>query len=425
VATPLTRAHRTWRVKVFVATWLSYVGYYFCRKNWNAAKAAIEAQNHWDPSTIGNIGAAYLFAYAVGQYMSSRLGVAFGARKLLLTGMAVSIAVNVSMGFSSSSSLFFGLMAANGIAQATGWSANVGTMANWFHKHERGKVMGLWSTNFTIGSLATGFIYAFVLGDLKAPFQHWQNTFYLGAAVLAVVWLQFYLFQRDTPEDVGLAGIDDPATAVDESKPEPAFITFTRDQWTNILLVGGFYFFAKLIRYAMWSWAAYVLQTKFHKSGEAANIYSIAFEVCGIPGVILSGWLTDRFFGSKRATVALIMTLGMCVTTGLLILFGDGSATAFTVLLGAVGFFLFGPDALLSGAGAMDIGSRRAALRATAIICTMGAVGPIVQEVIFPRIYDKTAGMTPVFAMLFLSAAAAAVFCALLVARNRRGGKGI
>ena len=44
----MTAAHRAWRIKVFVATWLSYVGFYFCRKHWNAAKAAIETQNGWD-----------------------------------------------------------------------------------------------------------------------------------------------------------------------------------------------------------------------------------------------------------------------------------------------------------------------------------------------------------------------------------------
>ena len=43
------------------------------------------------------------------------------------------------------------------------------------------------------------------------------------------------------------------------------------------------------------------------------------------------------------------------------------------ILLGGVGFFLYGPDALLSGAGAMDIGSRRAAVFATGVIAGFGA----------------------------------------------------
>ena len=37
----LTAGHRSWRIKVFAATWLSYVGFYFARKPFSAAKAAI------------------------------------------------------------------------------------------------------------------------------------------------------------------------------------------------------------------------------------------------------------------------------------------------------------------------------------------------------------------------------------------------
>lgn len=427
MATPLTREHRIWRIKVFVATWLSYVGFYFCRKHWNAAKAAIETQNGWDlATTAGNIGAAYLIGYAVGQFLASDLGSRLGPRKNLLAGMAISIVLALAMVYTRSPWWFGAFMFVLGMAQATGWSGNVGTMANWFHKHERGRVMGVWSTNFTVGSIATGFVFAMVLGTNNVWGQAWWNCFYLGAAILAVVWVQFYFFQRDKPEDVGLPPIDDPVTPVDESKVvEPDSVAFTRDQWTNILLVGGFYFCAKLIRYAVWSWADYFLQSKFHKSGGDAATYSVVFDVCGIPGVILTGWLSDRFFKSKRAGVGLIMTIGMMAATIALIMWGDASAIVFTILLGVVGFFLFGPDALLSGAGAMDVGSRKVAVRATGIICGFGALGPIVQEVIIPRVYDqKTAGLTPVFVILFLSATLAAVFCALLVVRNRRG-KGI
>ena len=78
MATPMTPAHRRWRINVFAATWLSYVGFYFCRRPWNSAKAAIQAQQHWSPETIGNIGAAYLIAYALGQFLASRMGPALG-----------------------------------------------------------------------------------------------------------------------------------------------------------------------------------------------------------------------------------------------------------------------------------------------------------------------------------------------------------
>jgi OPA family glycerol-3-phosphate transporter-like MFS transporter len=426
MTTRLTSEHRTWRYKIFASTWLSYVGFYFCRKPWNSTKAAIQAQNHWDAATIGNIGAAYLIAYAVGQFLASRMGPALGPRRNVLLGMALSIAVTLGMTSAPSPYVMGALISVLGLAQATGWSGNVGTMANWFHKHERGRVMGAWSTNFTVGSLASAAIFGLVLGDLDPAAQPWQRCFYVGAAVLAVVWVQFFLLQRTRPEDVGLVPIDDPVTAVDESKITNEKVELSREQWTNLMLVGGFYFFVKLVRYAIWGWAAYFLEVKYGLKGKAANIYSITFDVCGIPGVYVTGWLSDRFFGSRRAEVALIMMIGMTAATGLLMAFASSDVLVFTVLLGVVGFFLFGPDALLTGAGAMDIGNRRTATFAAAVISGFGSIGPIVQEVIIPRVYDeKTEGMGVIFAILFVSAICAAVFCGLLVWRNRRGGKGI
>jgi sugar phosphate permease len=426
MATPLTDAHRSWRTRVFIATWLSYVGFYFCRKPFSLAKDAIEVQNGWEKATtVGNVWAAYLIAYAIGQFLASRVGTWLGPRRNLLIGMALSVVVTVAMGVTLSPWVMAGLVAVNGLAQATGWSGNVGTMANWFHKHERGRVMGAWSTNFTIGSLASGYAMGFVLGDTTAADQPWQWAFYLGAIVLTAVWVQFYFLQRNRPEDVGLAPIDDPVTEVDESKiSESPTTKLSRDAWINVLIIGGFYFFSKLIRYAMWSWSAYFLAKNYGLSGKSAASYSILFDLFGIPGVFVTGWLSDRYFKSRRAGIALIMMIGMTIVTGLLMMFGDRSVAIFATLLCGVGFFLYGPDALLTGAGAMDVGGRKAAVFATGTIAVFGALGPVVQEVVIPRLYNAK-DLSLIFVLLFASSIMAAFFCALLVWRNRRGGKGI
>jgi len=116
----------------------------------------------------------------------------------------------------------------------------------------------------------------------------------------------------------------------------------------------------------------------------------------------------------------------MVVATALLILLSDTSVTVFVILISAVGFTLFGPDALLTGAGAMDIGNRRLATFTAATISGFGSMGAVAQEILIGHIYKPGAGgLGPVFGMLFTSAALAAAFCGALVYRNRRGGKGI
>jgi sugar phosphate permease len=99
--------------------------------------------------------------------------------------------------------------------------------------------------------------------------------------------------------------------------------------------------------------------------------------------------------------------------------FVGASVTVLVLLLAAVGFTLYGPDALLTGAGAIDIGSRRLATFVTAAISFIGSMGAVVQEVLISRVYNlKEGGLVPVFAMLLGSAALAAMFCGALVWRN-------
>ena len=425
MATALTPEHRRWRIKVFAATWLSYVGFYFCRKPFSAAKSAIGESMEWSTTTLGNIWAAYLIAYAIGQFLAAPMGTKLGPRRNVLIGMALSTCVTVGMGITVTPMIMAGLVFINGVAQATGWSGNVGTMAGWFHKHERGRVMGAWSTNFTVGALVSGWVMAAVL-DVYT----WESTFFVGAGVLAVVWLQFLLFQRNKPEDVGLPPVDDPATPADESKatdpPVKGWAAISPDSRINLFLVGGFYFFAKFIRYAVWSWAPFFLIRNYGLSDSKANLYATVFEIMGLPGVFVTGWISDKYFGSRRAGVALIMMIGLTVAAAAMFLLRDAGVVVFVIMLGAVGFTLYGPDALLSGAGAIDIGGRHNAAFATGIIAGFGALGPVVQEFAISRMYDSKGGdLGPVLILLFASAALATLFCLALVARNRKGGKGI
>ena len=83
MATALTPAHRSWRIRVFAATWLGYVGFYFCRKPFSATKGALAKETGWDATTLGNLWAAYLIAYAVGQLLASRMGPRLGSSQRL------------------------------------------------------------------------------------------------------------------------------------------------------------------------------------------------------------------------------------------------------------------------------------------------------------------------------------------------------
>ncbi|MFZ5478620.1 MAG: MFS transporter [Myxococcota bacterium] len=411
-SSPTSPSLRAWRWRVFAATWLCYAGFYFCRKPFSIVKSSLGKELDFDATMLGSIGAAYLIAYTVGQFVAGWAGQKAGPRILLLAGMAISAAANVGFGFANSYALFLSLMVCNGLAQATGWSGNVATMANWFARGERGRVMGVWATNFQAGGVLANTLAAWALGEWG-----WRHSFFAGAVTLLVVQAIFVFNQRNRPEDLGL-----PAVGDDASDTADGDAKWTRAVVTNVLLVGVFYFFVKFIRYALWSWAPFFLERNFGIEGDEAGYLSTVFDVAGIAGVVVTGYLSDRVFGSRRAGVSLLMMVAMTVACFALWQLGRVSVPLFAVCIGIVGFTLYGPDALMTGAGAMDIGSRRGAALAAGIINGMGSVGSVVQELLIGKMYDSAAGdLGPILGLLLGASAAAAAVMGVVVARNRLG----
>lgn len=403
----------SWRYRVFAATWLGYVGYYFARKPFYIVKASLGDHLNFDATTLGHIGAAFLIAYAIGQFSAGYFGARFGARVVLLVGMSVSIVANIAFGFVDNPTTFMAFMFLNGLAQATGWSANVGTMASWFERHERGRVMGVWATNFQVGGVAANALASAVLHAYG-----FRQAFFAGSGVLLLIMLVNVFWQRNRPEDVGLPALEDDASAEDVA----AGGVLPPGALTNIMLVGVAYFFMKFIRYALWSWAPYFLKKNFHLDEGTAGYVATLFDLSGIPGVMLIGWISDRFFKSRRAEVSLLMLALLTVACVILVTIGVNSLWGFVLSLVLIGVTLYGPDALLTGAGAMDIGSRRAAALAAGVISGMGSMGSVVQELLIGKMYDENSGnLGPIFAMILGAAGASMLVIGFVVYRNRSG----
>ncbi len=410
------RERTMWRWRVFAATWLSYAGLYFARKPFSIVKADLEESFGWGPEELGLLGGLYLIAYTIGQFTSGALGQKWGPRIVLLSGMALSIGANAALGFTNSFGTFGVLLFLNGLAQSTGWSNNVGTMGRWFRREERGRVMGIWATNYQVGGVLANVLAAWVAGKMG-----FEWSFFAGSTVLMAVWVFVYFNQRNRPEDVGLEPLDDPEEdALDERPKREGKVTWPREVVINIAIVGAFYFFVKFIRYALWSWAPYLLKTELGLETDEAGYLSTVFDLAGIGGVIVCGWMSDRLFDNRRASVALLFIIGMAVSCGLLYTVGTTGAFMFAVSLGLIGFTLYGPDALMTGAGAIDVGSARRATMAAGVINGMGSVGSVMQEFVLGTVLAEGSS-SMVFAILLGAAVAAAVMLGLLLLRRRRG----
>ena len=410
------RLRTTWRARVFISTWFAYAGYYFCRKAFYVVKGPLSDELGINTEGLGEIGVAYLAAYALGQFVNGALGSRFGARVLLLVGMASSLGCNIVFGLSNGYGTLLAFMLVNGLAQSTGWPSVVGTLGHWTRRSERGTVMGLWGTCYQLGGVGASAWAAFWLGK-----SGWRTSFFAASSALLVAWILVLLFQRNRPADVGLAPLgEDPQQG--DAGEEQASIRWPRSLVANIMLAGTVYLGVKFVRYALWSWAPYFLERNYGLTGESAGYLSTVFDVAGFLGVIAAGVASDRLTGGRRATVAFVMLIGLVCACAALYALGVGSLAWFAICLALVGFMLYGPDSLLSGAGAVDVGSPKTALAAAGIINGMGSVGAVVQEVVVSRLYAQSEGdVGAVFAVLLAAAATSVTAMSVILWRNRKG----
>jgi OPA family sugar phosphate sensor protein UhpC-like MFS transporter len=463
---PLDPRLGPWRVRAFAATWLCYAGLYFCRKPFYVAKDDLAATYCWDAGFLGQLGAAYLIAYTLGQFVSGIAGTRYGARVVLLAGMAGTVGCNLIFGLTDSANAFLLFMVLNGLAQSTGWGNTVGVMGNWFRKEERGRVMGLWATCFQVGGVLGSGLAAFMLG--LAGFKY---SFFAGSLVTLAVLGFFAWAQRNRPEDVGLSLGEGETEA--SGAPGDSILSegsTWRERWASlgwdraviqaVLMVGCFYFFVKFIRYMLWSWVPFLLSRNFGLEGDDAGYLSTLFDLFGIAGVITCGWLSDRLAKGKRIGVSLVFLVGMGASCALLYSASllvdelpqaeaeetaaedkpdcgdllpsevakdkpDSKTTVsperktalllFAIALSLVGFFLYGPDALMTGAGAQDIGNPRGAVLAAATINGMGSIGAVAQEFWVGSLIDENAGEMGPILILLVGASVGAFICLGLV----------
>jgi sugar phosphate permease len=413
---------RHWRIRVFLATWLSYFGFYFCRRTFYVVKSTLGEEAQWNAETLGFVGAAYLVAYMLGQFSAGGLGHRFGPRRVLLGGMGLSIVANLGFGLTHSLVAFSSLMVINGLAQGSGWANNIGIMGRWFRRSERGTILGFWATNFQVGSIVATNLAAFLFASYGV-----QWAFFGGALVLQAIWLFFLVNAREGPETVGLAPIEaeleiklDPATSEKAKSSAVPAGSSTRQVWTNVALIGCFYFFLKLIRYAVWSWVPFMLYRYYGMAKDDAGYLSTLFDIGGFAGVLLAGYLSDRLFSGRRALISCIFVSALFLACIVLYVAGQHDLLLFSACLALIGFSLYGPDALMTGAGAIDVGGAKRAVLAAGLIGGLGSAGPVVQELWLGHLFDQ-GRVDLVFAVLLGCAGAALVCGGMMLVRNRAG----
>ena len=382
---PLSRDQVSWRWRILISTYFAYAGFYLTRKVFTICKTPLAKEFNVDLGQIAHIWTAYLIAYMVGQFLCSMIGRKWGPRVLLLGGLAISIVINVIFGIANSYWTFLVFMFFNGLAQAAGWPGCVGGIAEWLRKKERGSIMGVWSTNYLVGNLLVKSIGGFLLASYG-----WRYAFFGCTIMTVAIWWIIYFWQRNKPQDVGLTPLveleaEDTRTVRASTDEHITLRQYLQLALNPVVIVMGIsYFSVKFLRYALDSWLPTFLNLQGMDVGRA-SFYSGIFDFAGLAGAIIAGWALDRWFRGQWQILCFIMGIGMVLGYVLVVLFG-GNPYALAICFGAVGFMIYGPDTILSGAASVQVAGERNGVAVAGLVNGLGSLGPILQEEVIGRL---------------------------------------
>ncbi|MDR3080545.1 MAG: MFS transporter [Streptomyces sp.] len=367
---------RRLRWQIFAATWIAYAGVYFVRQAFSVAKLGSlddpVLSGTLTERALGVIDAIYLAAYAAGQFVWGAWADRFGPRVVVITGMVGAIGAACLMGASSALLVFGGAMVIQGLAQSAGWAPLCKNMAAFFPLAQRGRVLGIWSTNYAFGALAAPPFLGWIAYSV---FDNWHVAFFMGAATLAVVLVLFVLFQRNAPE-----GTEEPEVRSAAEKPERGLALYRKTlRDPMVLTLGAAYFLLKPARYAILLWGPVLVSDRLPQVDKVgATLIPVAFGVAGVLAPIVVGWVSDRLFQSRRVPACVLSLALLTVVLALFMpLTATGSVPVMVGILGVIGLAVYAADSMISCVAAVDFGTEEAAGTAAGLINGCGSIGAI------------------------------------------------
>jgi len=362
-----SRAYRTRRFMNWFPLGVTYATFYMGRYNLNVSSKTMMDAFHLSKGEFGTIATAGFWTYALAVIFNGPLADRIGGKKAILIGAAGAAAVNLLIGLLFLSGwqtrIVVGmslLYAVNQYFQAFGALSIVKVNAPWFHVRERGVFGGIFGI-----MISSGYFLALYVGGKILAALSWYWVFLVPSAAIAAMFVVDLLLVKDMPAQAGFADFNtDDATAHDPDRDRPVdWNHLVKRVFTNpiILTLAAAEFCTGFVRQGLMLWFVPFLK-EVHGIAPGSWLFSVAsigVTVGGIVGGLMCGYLSDRWFQSRRPPVAFIFYLGQIVS--LFILGRAAMPWLAAFMIGFTCVWIFGVHGMLTGTASMDFGGTKAA----------------------------------------------------------------
>ncbi len=419
------------RFQVLLGIIVGYAAYYLIRKNFSLAMPSLIEQG-FTKSELGFALSAVSFAYGFSKFLMGNLSDRSDARKFMSIGLILSALTMIFMGImpfaTASIPAMFALLFLNGWFQGMGYPAGSRVMTHWFSVRERGVKWAYWNTSHNLGAGLVGPMAIFAI----YIFQDWHSQLWFHGVVALVFAGVTWTLLRDTPQSCGLPSIEEWTgeclKSYDESHEQEmtAKEIFFKYVFNNKLLwyLSLANVFVYLVRYGVLDWApTYLSEVKGFSMTQSGWAYFL-YEFAGIPGILLCGWASDRFFRGCRAPVSIWMMVMVFFAIVVYWQNPAGNPLIDNFCLIFVGFFIYGPVVLV-GLQAADSAPKKATGTATGLTGLFGYLGGALFANLAMGVIVDEMGWSGGFILILAACIMAIVFLCMTMKQEREDKAGL
>ena len=351
--------------------------------------------------------------------------------------------VNLVLAFS----VLYGL---NMLFQSFGAVSTIKVKSFWFHVRERGTFGAIFGTLISLG-VYFAFDWGGAIADAVKLSQPTPATktheilnymFALDGRTIPAFWLIFVIpsmimlvwafidviLLKDTPDSAGFNGfVTHDASHDDGHDKRYGYWELMKKIFTNkiILVIGVIEFTSGVLRDGVLTWyPTFAKETGFVVPSITPN-WGFWGCVTGIAGGFTAGFMSDKFFHSRRAPSAGFMQIIMLISTAVMIVFlgwqpltekfvpelaGENPLKSFvleyrglvvgicavTILMAVIGV-----HSIMSGTATADFGGKKASATATGVADAFSKAGASVQAFVIGIIATKSWSYWPMFLLPF------------------------
>ncbi len=382
---------------------LLYTSFYMCRYNLSLANKSMSQEYGFTRADMGSIITTALFAYACGQIINGLLTDRLGGKRAMLLGAAGTVLMNILFGaasFAGMLGLFIAIRGLDGYLQAFGAPGMVKINTAWFAHRERGRFSGIFGFMinlgrfgiFTLGpALLSGFT---VLGLLTIPPLHWRWLFWAPSVICAGVAVGMALTVKETPEEAGFAGVIRDDSAPGTAGVRGQFVPVVRTIASNpvVWITACAYACTGAVRQAVDQWFPRYMQELYQVDLNSTQFKFLAFLIPFVAsaGSLTAGYVSDIFFGARRAPVAAVLYF---METSIILLAAQfHSANTAILFLVLISFTANSTHSILGSAAPMDLGGRKMAGFALGLIDSFQYFGGSLAGYILGELLDRSLG---------------------------------